>query len=91
MKKHEYSHSVIEHHEDGSKTVHHIHKKHGHQHNVPVREGDVKGAVGGHDEMMDHMMDHTSQPNPGEGQDEHGQPMGGGAPAPAAGAAPAGA
>lgn len=90
MKKHEFSHSVVEHHDDGTKTIHHIHKKHGHKHDVPTRDGDVKGAVGGHDAMMDHMMDHTSAPNPGEGSDESNQPMGGGA-APAAGAAPAGA
>lgn len=69
MKKHPYSHTVIEHHGDDSHTVHHIHEKHGHVHNVPTREGDVRGAAGNHDGMMDHIMDHTSAPNPGEGKD----------------------
>lgn len=82
MKKHPYSHSVVEHHKDGSHTVHHIHEKHGHHHDVPVREGDMKGAAGNHDAMMDHMMDHTSEMNPGEAAANAG-------PAPAAGAAPA--
>jgi hypothetical protein len=76
MKKHEFSHTVVEHHDDGSHTVHHIHKKHGHVHTAPKREGDVKGSAGDHDQMMDHMMDHTSMPNPGEGNDESNQPMG---------------
>jgi len=66
MKKHKFSHSVVEHHADGSHTIHHIHEKHGHAHSVPMRDGDVKGGAGSHDEMMDHMMDHTSAPNPGE-------------------------
>jgi hypothetical protein len=92
MKKHNFSHTVVEHHDDGSHTVHHIHKKHGHSHDVPKREGDVKGAAGDHDSMMDHIMDHTSQPNTGEGNDENNQPMGGGAAAaPPAAAAPQGA
>jgi hypothetical protein len=86
MKKHPYSHSVVEHHKDGSHTVHHIHEKHGHQHAVPVRDGDVKGAAGSHDEMLDHVMDHTSQPNPGEGHDESNQPLAAAGAAPAAGA-----
>jgi hypothetical protein len=56
----------------------------------------VKGAVGSHDELMDHLMDHTSEPNPGEGNDAANDPMpGAGAPPPgaagAAGAPPAGA
>jgi len=58
MKKHKYSHSHIEHHKDGSHTVHHVHEEGPHK--------DVKGAAADHDAMMDHMMDHTSQPNPGE-------------------------
>lgn len=69
MKKHKFSHTVTEHHNDGSHTIHHIHEKHGHVHNVPVREGDVRGAAADHDGMMDHMMDHTSAPNPGEDKD----------------------
>jgi hypothetical protein len=91
MKSHKFSHTVIEHHDDGSHTVHHIHQKHGHVHAVPEREGDVRGAAGDHDAMMDHIMDHTSQPNPGEGKDESNQPLAAGAAAPAAGAPPAGA
>lgn len=67
-KKHPYSHTVVEHHKDGSHTIHHIHEKHGHQHTTPERDGDVRGGAAGHDEMMDHMMDHTSEPNEGEAQ-----------------------
>jgi len=75
MKKHKFSHTVIEHHGDGSHTIHHIHEKHGFQHTAPVRDGDVKGAAGDHDAMVDHLMDHTSEMNPGEGHDEGGQPL----------------
>ncbi len=90
MKKHSYSHTVIEHHKDGSHTIHHIHEKHGHAHTAPTREGDVKGVAGNHDQMMDHVMDHTSMPNPGEDKDEANAAIPGAAAAPAA-AAPAGA
>lgn len=88
MKKHHFSHTVVEHHEDGSHTVHHVHKKHGF--NGPEkREGDVKGAAGDHDSMMDHLMDHTSAPNAGEGNDAANQPMpGAGVPPPGAAGAP---
>lgn len=75
MKKHPYSHSVIEHHKDGSHTIHHIHEQHNHVHGVPVRDGDVRGAAGDHDAMMDHMMDHTSEPGEDEGKDENGAPF----------------
>jgi hypothetical protein len=89
-KKHPFSHTVIEHHDDNSHTVHHIHQKHGHAHSVPKRDGDVKGSAGDHDSLMDHMMDHTSAPNPGEGNDVANQPMtpAGPAGAPAAAATP---
>jgi hypothetical protein len=89
MKKHhKFSHSITEHHDDGSHTVHHIHEKHGFQ-GPAKREGDVKGTAGDHDAMMDHMMDHTSQPNPGEANDAANQPMpGAGAPPPGAAGAP---
>lgn len=87
MKKHPYSHTVIEHHEDGSHTVHHIHGKHGHQHSVPTRDGDVKHAASHHDAMIDSMMEHTSNPNPGERNDENNEAMP--AAAPAAPVAPA--
>jgi hypothetical protein len=69
MKKHQFSHTVTEHHKDGSHTIHHIHEKHGHVHSVPTRDGDVRGAAGDHDAMMDHIMDHTSAPNEGEDKD----------------------
>jgi hypothetical protein len=75
MKHHKFSHTVIEHHKDGSHTVHHIHEKHGHVHSVSPRDGDVRGAAGDHDQMMDHIMDHTSAPNPGEGQGPNGEAM----------------
>jgi hypothetical protein len=90
MKKHhKFSHTVIEHHADNTHTIHHVHEKHNHVDNTPKREGDVKGAVGSHDELMDHMMDHTSQPNPGEANDAANQPMpGAGAPPPGAAGAP---
>lgn len=87
MRKHNFSHSVVEHHGDGTHTIHHIHKKHGFTHNTPEKDGDVKGGAGSHDEMMDHMMDHTSQPNPGEANNEANMPMAAGGPV--AGAAPA--
>jgi broad specificity phosphatase PhoE len=94
MKKHKFSHTVIEHHKDGSHTVHHIHEKHEHKHEAPTRDGDVKGAAADHDEMLDHVMDHTSEPNPGEAAataGDHGVPAGpaaaAGLPAPAAPAA----
>ena len=75
-KKHPYTHSHVEHHEDGSHTVHHVHKDGPHK--------DHKSAVGDHDSLMDNMMDNTSAPNPGE--PEQAAP-GAGAP-PAAGAPP---
>jgi hypothetical protein len=75
MKKHPYSHTVIEHHDDGSHTVHHIHKKHGYVHNTPAREGDVRGAAADHDGMLDHMIDHTSDANMGEDQNAEQVPL----------------
>jgi hypothetical protein len=57
-KHHKYSHSHIEHHKDGSHTVHHVHED-GQQH-------DVKHAVGGLDELHDSMQDHLGMANPGE-------------------------
>lgn len=71
MRKHKFSHTVVEHHEDGTHTIHHINAQHGHVHSVPLRDGDVRGAAGDHDGMMDHIMDHTSEPNDGEGHDEN--------------------
>jgi hypothetical protein len=80
MKKHHpFTHTHIEHHEDGSHTVHHVHKDGAHK--------DVKSAVADHDGLMDHMMDHTSAPNPGEADAEaapHALPQGGAVPPPTA-------
>lgn len=87
-RKHPFSHTVVEHHKDGTHTVHHIHEKHGHTHAMPEREGDVKGGAGDHDAMMDHMMAHTSMPNTGEDKDEANQPMAAAAAPPAAAAVP---
>lgn len=70
----DFSHTVVTHHGDGTKTVHHIHRKHGHVHAVPEREGDIVGAAPDHDGMMDHIMDHTSEPNEGEDKDVDEKP-----------------
>lgn len=84
MKKHKFTHTHVEHHKDGSHTVHHVHEDGPHK--------DVKGAAGDHDEMIDHIMDHTSDMNPGEDKDQHGNALAAAAAVPAAGAAaPAGA
>lgn len=56
---HPFSHSVIEHHGDGSNTVHHINRKHGYTHSQPLQVGDVRGSAADHDGMLDHMMDHV--------------------------------
>lgn len=70
-KTHPFSHTVIEHHHDGSSTIHHIHGQHGFSPNIPKRDGDVRGAAGNHDEYMDHMIDHLSEPNEDEDSDEN--------------------
>lgn len=74
-KKHPYSHTMIEHLKDGSHVIHHIHEKHGHVHNTPARDGDVRGAAGDHDGMLDHVIDYTSDPNMGEDQDAEQTPL----------------
>jgi hypothetical protein len=61
--KHGFTHTHIEHHADGSSTIHHVHHMGPHM--------DAKGAAMNHDGMMDHMMDHLSEPNEGEGHDEN--------------------
>lgn len=62
MKKHhKFTHTHVEHHNDGSHTVHHVHEEGPHK--------DVKSAAANHDAMIDHIMDHTSAPNAGEGND----------------------
>jgi len=69
VRHHKFTHTHIEHHKDGSHTIHHVH--------MEGPEHDVKGAAADHDSMMDHMMDHTSAPNPGEAEanaGDHGAP-----------------
>ncbi|VVB52841.1 Uncharacterised protein [uncultured archaeon] len=84
MKKHAghgYKHTHIEHHADGSHTMHHEHED-GKSHK--------KYAVQSLDHVHDGMQDHLGSANPGEGMDEHNQPMAAAAPAAApAAAAPA--
>lgn len=65
-KHHKYTHSTIEHHDDGSHTSTHHHED-GKSHK--------KYASADHDAMLDGMMDHTSAPNPGEDQNAEGQAM----------------
>lgn len=66
MKKHhKFTHTTVEHHKDGSHTVTHHHED-GSKH-------DVKGAVGDHDAMMDHMMDHTAPPSADMAAADQGQ------------------
>lgn len=73
---HGFTHSHIEHHKDGSHTVHHQHED-GPEHDVKHAAADLDGV---HDSMEDHM----GTPNPGEAEANAG-------PAPAAPAAlPAG-
>lgn len=56
---HPFSHSIIEHHNDGSHTMHHVNRKHGYVHAQPHKDGDVRGSAVDHDAMLDHLMDHT--------------------------------
>lgn len=72
-KHHKYTHTTIEHHDDGSHTTTHHHED-GKSHK--------KYASADHDSMVDGLMDHTSAPNPGEDQDESGAPLAGGAATP---------
>ena len=77
-KQHPYKRTHIEHHEDGSHTIHHEHEQ--------GPEGDKHHAVASHDEMMDKLQDNL-QPN---GPEPEPEPEPGGEPADAvaAGAAP---
>lgn len=79
---HGYTHTHIEHHADNSHTVHHVHQDGPHK--------DVKSAVADHDGLMDHMMDHTSMPNPGEAEAQAGPaaPVAAATPAPPAAVVP---
>jgi hypothetical protein len=77
MAHHGFSHSHIEHHKDGSHTVHHVHSEGPHK--------DVKHAAMNLDHVHDSLQDHLGAPNPGEAQadaGDHGVPA---APAAAAG------
>ena len=61
MKKHhKIKEAHIKFHPDGSHTTHLEHE------DGPMH--DVHAGHANHDAMMDHIMDHTSAPNPGEGQ-----------------------
>lgn len=84
-KKHKYEHTHITHHKDGSHSIHH-HAEDGNH---------LDYARGGHDSMMDGMMQHTSDMNQGEPEamaGAHGVPPETAAPAglPAAPAGPMG-
>jgi hypothetical protein len=57
---HGFKHTHIEHHEDGSATVHHQHEM--------GPEQDVKHAAADLDGVHDSMEDHLGQPNPGEAE-----------------------
>jgi hypothetical protein len=57
-KKHKFSHTHVEHHKDGSHTIHHQHED-GAQH-------DVKHAAMNLDGVHDSLQDHLGTPNPGE-------------------------
>jgi len=80
MKKaHSFSHTHIEHHQDGSHTVHH-------QHETDSKK-DVKHAVPDLDGAHDSLEANLGQPNAGEAQPQPVAPGApGAAPAPAMGA-----
>lgn len=61
MKKHPYTRTTIQHHDDNSHSIHHEHKD-GKSHKDYAR--------GDHDSMLDGILDNTSDMNPGEGNDE---------------------
>lgn len=69
-KHHKYTHTIIEHHDDGSHTTTHHHED-GKSHK--------KYGTTDHDGMIDGLMDHTSEPNPGE-QESAAAPAAAGAP-----------
>ena len=58
--KHGFSHTRIEHHKDGSATVHH-------KHHADSKK-DVKHVVQSLDHMHDSLQDHLGVPNPGEAE-----------------------
>jgi hypothetical protein len=65
VKHHKFSHTHVEHHNDGSSTVHHVHHEGPHK--------DVKHAVSSLDHLHDSMQDHLGQENPGEAEANAGQ------------------
>jgi hypothetical protein len=71
-KKHKFHTTHVEHHKDGSHTVHHMHEDGAH--------ADVKHAVSGLDSLHDSMEDHLGSPNAQEGE---AMPQAAPAPAPA--------
>lgn len=76
-KGHKFRSTHIEHHHDGSATVHHQHED--------GADHDVKHAAANLDGVHDSMQDHLGTPNPGEAEADGGSMAGvGGAP----GAAP---
>jgi hypothetical protein len=79
-KHHKYTHSTVEHHDDGSHTTTHHHED-GKSHK--------KYASADHDSMIDGLMDHTAPMNPGEAEAQAGAPEGGAPPAAVPGAGPA--
>ena len=91
-KHHAFSHTHIEHHHDGSATVHHVHES-------GDSKKDVKHAVPSLDHIHDSLQNHLGAPNPGEAEadaGQHGVPAAQAIPAglpmpPAAGGAPGGA
>ena len=64
-KHHGFTHTHIEHHKDGSATVHHVHHEGPHK--------DVKHAVPSLDHIHDSLQDHLGSPNPGEIEANAGQ------------------
>lgn len=81
---HGFTHTHVEHHKDGSHTVHHQHED-GEKH-------DVKHAAASLDHLHDSLQDHLGSPNPGEAAadaGDHGVPAEQAAPAGLPGAAPA--
>lgn len=73
---HGFTHTHIEHHSDGSHTIHHQHEDGSH--------ADVKHAVSNLDGVHDSLQDNMGQPNPGEAEANAGEH---GVPAPVAGPA----
>lgn len=76
MKHHKFTHTNVEHHKDGSHTVHHIHED--------GPEHDVKHAVPSLDHLHDSVQDHLGAPNAGEAAanaGDHGVPAAAAGPA----------